>query len=122
MLDPSHCREEYWVQVLVFFHTYLFIFGCTGLSCSLQDIQFLLGSEGSLVVACELLVGLCVGASSLTQDQTWAPYIGSTESQPLHHSEVPGFCSFEGSLEERKHRVMNTKLGKKCKGIGRDPH
>ena len=25
-------------------------------------------------------VGLCVGASSLTQDQTWAPYIGSTES------------------------------------------
>ena len=30
-----------------------------------------------------------MGSSSLIRDQTWAPYIGSTKSQPLDHQESP---------------------------------
>ena len=50
--------------------TFIYLFGCAGLSCSTQDWQH-------------------VGPSSLTRDQIWAPCIGSTESWPLDHQRSP---------------------------------
>ena len=48
-----------------------------------------------IVTACDLLVLHHEGSSSLARDQTQAPCIGSAESQPLDHQEVPNtvFCS-----------------------------
>ena len=36
-----------------------------------------------------------VGASSQARDRTWAPWIRSTESYPLHHQGSPRRCSFD---------------------------
>ena len=61
----------------------LFIYlAAPGLSCTVWDLQSFLRHARSLILACELLVGH-VGSSSLTRDQTWAPYAGSVQSQPL---------------------------------------
>ena len=53
-------------------------------------LSFQLWYMGSLVVACELLFELQhVDSSSLIRDQTQAPCIESTESQPLDHQGSP---------------------------------
>ena len=47
---------------------------------------FFLGAGGLLTKSCLTLATLC---SSLTRDQTQAPFIGSSECQPLDHQGSP---------------------------------
>ena len=58
-----------------------------GLSGSVGELGSLLQHSGSRVSAC----ALSCGSSSLTNDQTWASCIGSTEFEPLDHQESP-YC------------------------------
>ena len=53
--------------------------GMQNLSCSMQTLS----------------CGMHVGSSSPTRDQTRVPCIGSTESNPLDHREVPSASIFE---------------------------
>ena len=64
------CPVQTEVASLFFLNIYLFIWLC----------QVLLAACG--IFNCSLLTLSCshVGSSSLTQDQTWAPCIGSSES------------------------------------------
>ena len=56
----------------------LFIWLCQGLSCSMQERH--------------------TGSSSLTRDQTWAPWIGSMESESLDHQQNPYQSFFFNNL------------------------
>ena len=73
-----------------------------------------LRQAGSLVAAGGLLScgmqtvsnSMQVGSSSLTRDQTWTPCIGSAESYPLRHQEVPVCPFYRKESEVRKDEVI----------------
>ena len=64
-----------WLSFVLFW-----FLGVPGLSCSTQDLQFLLQHVGSLVMALRIFYLLPVGSSSPTRDGTQAPCIRSAES------------------------------------------
>ena len=73
LFDPVVLR----IKSLSFHTQFIHLFKKNYLSIWLQWV---------LVVACKLLA---VGSSSLIRGQTWAPCMGSTESEPLDHEESP---------------------------------
>ena len=64
-----------------------------------RDVYLLFYFFALFIWLCQVLaVARCLfscshaGSSSLTRDQTWAPYAGNMESQPLDHQEVWDVC------------------------------
>ena len=66
-------------QNRIWFFCLFFFLAVPGLSCNMQDLQ-LWHANSQL---------WHVGSNSLTRDRTWAPCIGSAESQPLDHQGSP---------------------------------
>ena len=61
--------------------------------------QVLVAAHGLFIAACRLLsCSMHAGSSSPTRDQTWEPCIGSAESCPLDHQEVPSCPSLKKSF------------------------
>ena len=75
---PKMIFRDVYLLLLLFF--YLIYLAVPGLTC------------GTLALWLQPL-----GSSSLTRDQTWAPYIGNVEAQPLGHQDSLG-CSSEESV------------------------
>ena len=79
--------------------------------CAKHQLQ----QEGSLFVACKLLVAV-VGSSSLTRDRVQAPYIGNTGSQSLDHrltkqtNTVSKNCNFSWLIPLEKDADFNSSL------------
>ena len=78
-----HILEARLSYAVYFFLIYLF--GCSGLSCGMQDSH------------CSMwdLELQHVGSSSLTRNRTPVPCIGSEESQPLNHQGSPQLCNLK---------------------------